>query len=409
MKGVSKIEMWYNCRTITIPMTDHKQKIIEELDVMRRADIARRKPFPAKAYATAIEQLRALSTPVLSYEDVKDLPGAGEKIRLKMKEIIETGGLKAAAQAKEETSLDAMDALTAIHGVGPVKAKELIKAGIPSIAKLREELAKNAGLLNDVQKMGLKYYEDGLERIPRAEMETHEKRIISEMDDKFQAVVVGSFRRGAATSGDIDVLMTLPATMPQKEQKSIFQKEVGRLTSMGYIVDSLATGDKKFMGYVRLSPQHKARRLDLLMTPEAEFAYAILYFTGSQEFNVGFRQFVKDKGYTINEHVMKPEREGLPAVPPMKSEKDIFDFLGLQYVEPDRRRSPADVKLKAVTAVTEREETKEANRSRSRSRSRSSSRNETKKVKKPRKFKVTANTAKKLAAGEASNTKENNK
>lgn len=386
-------------------MTDHKQKIIQELDVMRRAEIARRKPFQAKAYATAIEQVRALTKPVLSYDDVKDMPGAGEKIRLKMKEIIETGGLKAATQAKEETSLDAMDALTAIHGVGPVKAKELIKTGITSIAKLREELGKNSGLLNDVQKMGLKYYEDGLERIPRAEMETHEKRIISEMDDKFQAVVVGSFRRGAASSGDIDVLMTLPASMPQKEQKSIFQKEVNRLKTMGYIVDSLATGDKKFMGYVRLSPQHKARRLDLLMTPEAEFAYAILYFTGSQEFNVGFRQFVKDKGYTINEHIMKPEKEGLPAVPAMKSEKDIFDFLGLQYVEPEKRRSPADVKLKPAAAT---EESKEASRSRSRSRSRSSSRNETKRAKKPRKFKVTANTAKKMEVGEASNTKERN-
>lgn len=391
-------------------MTDHKQKIIEELDVMRRADIARRKPFPAKAYAVAIEQLRAFTKPVLSYEDVKDLPGAGEKIRLKMKEIIETGGLKAAAQAKEETSLDAMDALTGIHGVGPVKAKELIKAGITTIAKLREELGKNSGLLNDVQKMGLKYYEDGIERIPRAEMETHEKRILSEMDDKFQAVVVGSYRRGAANSGDIDVLMTLPASMPQKEQKSIFQKEVDRLKTMGYIVDSLATGDKKFMGYVRLGPHHKARRLDLLMTPESEFAYAILYFTGSQEFNVGFRQFVKDKGYTINEHIMKPERDGLPPVPPMKSEKDIFEFLGLQYVEPERRKGAADVKLKPVAATSsasnsQKEESKQSNRSRSRS----SSRNETKKAKKPRKFKVTANTAKKLAATEGSNTKENNK
>jgi DNA polymerase beta len=392
-------------------MTDHKAKIIEELDVMRRADIARRKPFQAKAYAKAIEQLRAMSGPVTSYEDVKDIPGAGKKIQEKMKEIIETGGLKAAAQAKEETSLDAMDILTAIHGVGPVKAKDLIKAGITTIAKLRTEVTKTPGLLNDVQKMGLKYYEDGKERIPRAEMEMHEKRIIGDMDDAFQAVVVGSFRRGAASSGDIDVLLTLPASMSQKDQKTIFKKEVDRMTAAGYIVDTLAVGDKKFMGYVRLSSNHKARRLDLLMTPQAEFAYAILYFTGSQEFNVGFRQFVKDKGYTINEHEMKPEREGLPAVPPMKTEKDIFDFLGLQYVEPNMRRSPADVKMKvsAATESKEQEETKEANRSRSRSRSRSSSRNETKKAKKPRKFKVTANTAKKMAeAATASNTKESN-
>jgi DNA polymerase/3'-5' exonuclease PolX len=73
------------------------------------------------------------------------------------------------------------------------------------------------------------------------------------------------------------------------------------------------------------------------MTPEEEFAYAILYFTGSQNFNVAFRSYALEKGYSLNEHTLKPMKEGVPPVPSMKTEKDIFAFLGLEYVEPEQR------------------------------------------------------------------------
>jgi DNA polymerase beta len=327
---------------------DYKSIIISELETMRKADVARKKTFQARAYAKVIEQLKALATPVRSIEDVKDLEGAGAKIQEKMKEIIETGSLRAAAEAKKEVNLDAYESLQGIHGIGPVKAKDLIQSGIHSIADLRKALQKDSTILNDVQKTGLKYYEDANERIPRAEMEMHEKRILSDLDESFQAVVVGSYRRGLADSGDIDVLMTLPKAMSEAKQKELFIATVEDLKAKGYIVDTLAQGPKKFLGYVRVSPTSKARRLDLLMSPPEEFAYAILYFTGSQNFNVGFRRFAQEKGYTINEHTMKPTQEGVPAVPAMKTEKDIFDFLGLQYVEPKDRKGVADVVVAPV-------------------------------------------------------------
>jgi hypothetical protein len=36
-------------------------------------------------------------------------------------------------------------------------------------------------------------------------------------------------------------------------------------------------------------------------------------------------------------------KEGVPAVPPMGSEKDIFDFLGLAYVEPEQRVGESNI------------------------------------------------------------------
>ena len=325
--------------------TDYKNIIIGELDTMRKADIARKKPFEARAYAKVITGLRALTGAVTSFDDVKDLPGVGVKIKDKIKEIIETGSLKSAARARAEVSIDAMDILQNIHGVGPVKAKDLIeKHGIKTIEQLRAELAKNPDLLNDIQKMGLKYYEDAVLRIPRSEMEEHEKLLLSSLDTKFKGTIVGSYRRGAIDSGDIDMLLTLPEDISAKAQGEEFIKFIQLLKDVGYIVDSLAIGPKKFMGYVRLDDEYKARRLDLLMTPAAEYAYAILYFTGSQAFNVAFRTYAQSKGYTINEHTMKPVAEGVPVVPPMKTEEDIFAFLGLQYILPTERVSAADIK-----------------------------------------------------------------
>ncbi len=318
-------------------MADYKDIIIKELDTLRRADIARREHFSAKAYAKVIEQLRAMSTPIQSINDVKGVAGVGKNIKLKIQEILETGSLKAATEARKETNLESLEILQGIHGVGPVKAKQLVETkGIKTIADLRKTLAGDSDLLNDVQKMGLKYYEDAIERIPRQEMAMHEALILTALDPRFTGVVVGSYRRGAVSSGDIDVLLMLPDTLSKKEQGQLFLDTIQMLKESDYIVDTLAQGPKKFLGYVRLEGE-KARRLDLLMTPEEEFAYAILYFTGSQNFNVAFRSYALEKGYTLNEHTLKPVKEGVPPVPPMKTEEDIFAFLGLEYVEPEQR------------------------------------------------------------------------
>jgi DNA polymerase/3'-5' exonuclease PolX len=108
------------------------------------------------------------------------------------------------------------------------------------------------------------------------------------------------------------------------------------LHGFGYIEEILALGEHKCMAISRMY-KGKARRLDLLMTPDEEYAYAILYFTGSDKFNVAFRQYALDKGYTLNEHALTPIKEGVKEVPYMKNEKDIFRFLGLRYIEPSKR------------------------------------------------------------------------
>jgi DNA polymerase lambda len=319
--------------------TDYKQIIIDSLDVLRKRDVANKETFKARAYAKVIAQLKTYNGKIHSYEDVKNIQGIGEQIQKKIKEILETGHLAAADKAKQLYNIDALDAFQNIYGVGPVKATELVKEGFKTIQELRDGLKKNPKLLNDKQTIGLKHYEDLIERIPREEMLEH-KDIIEGLKphemEEYDTEIVGSFRREAANSGDVDVLIRVPKGTNPKTAKEHLALYVKMLDGFGYIEEILAIGEHKCMAIARVY-NGKARRLDLLMTPDEEYAYAILYFTGSDRFNVAFRQYALDKGYTLNEHVLTPIREGVKEVPYMKDEEDIFKFLGLRYIEPSKR------------------------------------------------------------------------
>ena len=132
----------------------------------------------------------------------------------------------------------------------------------------------------------------------------------------------------------------------KKEIKEVFHSLVESYKKENYIVDVAALGEKKCMAFVKLNKDAKARRIDLLITPEKEYPYAILYFTGSDDFNVAFRKYALSKGYTLNEHTMKPKKEDVKEVPYMKSEKDIFNFLGLEYKEPKDRINESSIIIK---------------------------------------------------------------
>jgi 5'-3' exonuclease len=81
----------------------------------------------------------------------------------KIGEYIETGTLR----ILERERADPQHIFSEIYGVGPKKATQLVEKGFTSIAQLRE---KQDEVLNDVQKIGLRYYDDILQRIPREEI-----------------------------------------------------------------------------------------------------------------------------------------------------------------------------------------------------------------------------------------------
>ena len=68
--------------------------------------------------------------------------------------------------------------------------------------------------------------------------------------------IVGSYRRGAKTSGDVDILVTGDG------RKDL----INQLKKEGIICHTLADGKKKFMGMAVLPSGSKMRHIDIIET-----------------------------------------------------------------------------------------------------------------------------------------------
>jgi len=248
--------------------------------------------------------------------------------------------------------------------VGPKKAEELAKQGFKTIAELRQKLKSDPKILNAVQKVGLQYYEDILERIPRKEIDEYQyefSKVLSRMrnpernpeqnpEQNPEYEIVGSYRRGASSSGDIDVIFT-------SADEALFNQFLDSLIQSGVIKEVLSRGKSKCL-VIACLPSHKGRRqgfvhrrVDFLYTTPAEFPFAVLYFTGSKGFNVVMRNHALAKGYSMNEHGMTVKANGQPVGHYFAREADIFDFLGLEYKIPEERIDGRSVVLKAVLTI----------------------------------------------------------
>lgn len=316
---------------------DNKAKIIDMLEVLKKKEIANKEPYKAKAYTTVIKNIVALDKPITTFDDIKDVKGIGEKIKAKLVEFFETGSIKAVENASKDATTNEIQELMKVHGIGPAKAKSLVDDyGIKSL----DELEQNTHLLNDKQKMGLKYYRDFLERIPRQEMDAHKKHlgnVIQSVDSKFLFEVTGSYRRGLPSSGDIDILITHEDDPSNVEE--LFKTIVQKLKDTKYICDVFAEGGKKCLAVCKLPRRKKHRRIDLLYSNKKEYPFALLYFTGDAQFNIAMRNHSQARGLSLSEHGLKDEKTGKYVDVNGHTEKDIFDYLEMPYVPPEKRNT----------------------------------------------------------------------
>ena len=74
-----------------------------------------------------------------------------------------------------------------------------------------------------------------------------------------------------------------------------------------------------------------------MFTKPDEYPFAILYFTGSAEFNLSMRKDLLDKNLSINEYSLKYNDTKQKVNHTFNTEKDIFDYLKIEYVEPQNR------------------------------------------------------------------------
>jgi DNA ligase (NAD+) len=321
----------------------YNEEFIDIMEQLKNIMIKHGDPFRAKAYQKAQDTIVTYPDPIINTEQLKGKPGIGPTIMEKLNEYVQTGSLR----VLEREKTNPLNILSEVYGIGPKKAQELIDIGIKTIDELR---LKQDELLNDKQKVGLKYYEEIQQRIPRSEIIEFEQLFKTTFDfvntnknNLFE--IVGSYRRGAETSGDIDVIITSPSGV-------IYEKFINELLKTGIILEVLSHGPSKTLVIAKLTGSNNvARRIDFLYTPPNEFAFAILYFTGSKIFNTVMRQHGLNKGYTFNEHgiyQLVNKKKGPKVEHDFKTEQDIFDFLGLEFKAPVDRRDSRDIIVKIM-------------------------------------------------------------
>lgn len=313
------------------------KKIIEIFTSLQKHYKNKGEVFRSKSYSKALTGLKKLiKDSDLTDEILSEIPGIGKGIRSKIRDIIDTGTCEEYKNIQKFSDKDQIkDIFLKIHGVGPAAAQKLVDEGFKSIQDLRdcENLRDH---LNDVQIKGLLYYESNIMRIPYEEIVLHEgylKNILKEIDLSSELTIAGSYRRKKKDSGDIDILLKA------KDSKT-YESFIQKLIETGYIRETLAHGPKKFMGISNININEysiKNRRIDIMYTSPSEYPFAVLYFTGSAEFNVKMRNELLEKGYTLNEHEVKYTDKKKKLKHKFITEKDIFDYFEYEYVEPWNR------------------------------------------------------------------------
>lgn len=306
---------------------DYREDFANILDQLSTYTGKRGDYIRSKIFKRAYENLTMYSDTIKTKEDLNNIPGIGPGIVRLFIEFVDTG--KVELLIKEQNRME--NVFSDIYGVGPKKAKELVDKGIRTL----DELRNNQDALNDIQKVGLKYYEDILKRIPRSEIDKYLELFTEKMDlvkdetTKFE--IVGSYRRGKKESGDIDIIVT-------SDTREVFKNFVSKLILDGVIIEVLSRGPSKSLVIGRLNDKSIPRRIDFLYSPPEEYAFATLYFTGSKMFNTVMRSHALTMSLSLNEHGLYKKEKGKKKEDKLtqvfKTEQEIFDFLKLTYREP---------------------------------------------------------------------------
>lgn len=277
--------------------------------------------FKIKSFYKVIKQIKELDFEI-NLINIKTL-GFSEKISTRIKEIIETGKLSE-NNTKITPKLNEFEQLKTITGIGPSKAKELMKKKF-TLEKLLNNPSKD--MLNELthhQLIGLKYYEDLKKKIPRHIIDEI-KKYLNNYD--FTFIICGSYRRGNSESGDIDILI--------QEDNYTLKSIIDLLTKQKLLTDHLTNNGKtKYMGVCKIPSFSQFMRIDIRLISKNSFPFATLYFTGSKNNNTFMRNKAIELGYKLNEYQLTDKNDKSFK---LKSEKDIYDFLKLPYKTPELR------------------------------------------------------------------------
>ncbi|CAF0914208.1 unnamed protein product [Adineta steineri] len=330
------------------------QAVIDKLQEMANLYRNSNDKWRAFGYQKAISTLKKCNRPTTTYEELRRLPGVGSRLAEKIVEIMETGSMTKLEEYQTDADIAVMDLFGQIWGSGPAQAKRWVTLGYRTLDDLRTK-AK----LTHNQVIGLKYCSEFLERIPRDEVSQIESVVREAAESLRPGLLIqtcGSYRRGKATCGDCDILITHRDGVSHEH---LLFPLVDKLKASNFLIDDLVYTDKqdeksesgfskahfRYFGVCRLPGENRlARRIDIIIVPYVEHACALLYFTGSMLFNRSMRQLADENNMYLSQHrlhvgVIRMGKnivnEGRLVATP--TEESIFQYLKLPFRPPSER------------------------------------------------------------------------
>lgn len=294
--------------------------------------------FRCRAYhhaSRAIEQYEGDFVGKVQRGELGHIPGIGETLTAKIKEIVETGKLEFLDNLKAELPAGLLEMLK-IGGLGPKKIAVLYQTlKISSVAELKK--ACEAGTIASLKGFGEKTQAKILEGIAFLDKVGHRFLInaaeelglkLLELVRSVQGVqrseLCGSLRRRKETVADLDILVSatnVDAVM------DVF-------TQSPDVDQVLVRGETKSSVVLKQGIQ-----ADLRVVADTSFAFALHYFTGSKEHNIAMRQRAIDHGLRLNEYALEGGKKKLAA----HTEEELFAHLGLQYIHPELRENTGEI------------------------------------------------------------------
>ncbi len=317
-----------------------KEKVAEVLvEIGTLLELQGENPFKTRAYGNAARTLEGLSEPlskIVAEKRLGAIKGIGEALEQKITELVETGKLKYYEDLKASIAPGLVEMLD-IPGLGPKKIQAMHKKlGVDSIAKL--EAACKAGKVAELEGFGEKTQTNILEGIERKRQYASKHRLgdalaaaepllesLRQHPEVIRCSTAGSLRRFKEVIGDIDLLAS--------SKKPV--EVIGYFAEQPGIIKVIVKGDTKASVILEGGIQ-----CDLRVVSDAEFPFALAYFTGSKEHNIVMRQRAIQRGLRLNEYGLfksKEETRDPKLLVACQDEAEIFSTLDLPYVPPEIR------------------------------------------------------------------------
>ena len=299
-------------------------------------------PFKVRAYRSGAETVRSYPDDILQMacdNQLSGIKGLGEALRDKLHELATTGRLEYYEKLRAEFPATLFE-MFEVQGLGAKKIMLLHRElGISSVADLKQACLD--GRIAGQTGFGEKSQHNILESIEHREKNAGRfllgtvamvvDRLLDLLRDHPESLRVaacGSYRRGRETIGDIDLLVATPHSASLTEYFS----------TLPGVNKILVHGETKISVLL-----DEGMQCDLRAVANAQFPFALQYFTGSKEHNVAMRQLANDKGWSLNEYAFTAIRDDAEAIPAINEEADIYQALGLQCIPPEMRENLGEI------------------------------------------------------------------